>query len=187
MLGLFSYLMIGLRFFRRTNSCFVEQAFLSSEAPMKSWAKLEACFRHGKSWPTENSSRSTSFSLIYRYLTTMTDEILKQTKIAIFKGRKIRKTIYKSEWWFSVVDVVGALTDSVDIGQYIKKMRKRESELEKNWGTICTPLEMIAKDGKKRKILAANTEGIFRIIQSIPSPKDNYLYSPQDRKRITGK
>ena len=101
----------------------------------------------------------------------MTDEIFKQTKIAIFKGRKIRKVIYKNEWWFSVVDVVGALTDSVDTGQYVKKMRKRDSELEKNWGTICTPLEMIAKDGKKRKILAANTEGIFRIIQSIPSPK----------------
>ena len=69
------------------------------------------------------------------------------------------------------MDVIGVLTDSVDTGQYIIKMRKRDSELEKNWGTICTPLEMIAKDGKKRKILAANTEGIFRIIQSIPSPK----------------
>jgi hypothetical protein len=101
----------------------------------------------------------------------MTNEILEQTKIAIFKGQKIRKTIYKNEWWFSVVDIVEALTDSSDPNQYIKKMRKRDLELEKNWGTICTPLEMIAKDGKKREILAANTEGIFRIVQSIPSPK----------------
>ncbi len=94
-----------------------------------------------------------------------------ETRLAIFQGTNIRKVIYKNEWWFSVVDVVGVLTDSVDTSQYIKKMRKRDFELEKNWGTICTPVEMIAKDGKKRKILTANTEGIFRIIQSIPSPK----------------
>lgn len=101
----------------------------------------------------------------------MTNEILEQTKIAIFKGQKIRKTIYNNEWWFSVVDVVRVLTDSVDVNQYVKKMRKRDPELEKNWGTICTPVEMTAKDGKQREILAANVEGVFRIVQSIPSPK----------------
>lgn len=93
------------------------------------------------------------------------------TKIAIFQRKEIRKTIYKNEWWFSVADVIEALTDSVDIRQYVKRMRQRDPALNSYWGTICTPLEMTAKDGKKRKIISANTEGIFRIIQSIPSPK----------------
>jgi len=77
----------------------------------------------------------------------------------------------KEEWYFSVADVVTILTESTDVKQYIKKMRNRDSELNLKWGTICTPVEMIASDGKKRKINAANTEGIFRIIQSIPSKK----------------
>ena len=55
--------------------------------------------------------------------------------------------------------------------QYIKRMRQRDTELSANWGTICTPLELIAADGRKRKVNCANTEGIFRIIQSIPSTK----------------
>jgi len=66
---------------------------------------------------------------------------------------------------------VAVLTDSVDPKQYIKKMRTRDLELSSNWGTICTPVEMTAADGKRRKIQAANVEGILRIIQSIPSPK----------------
>ena len=93
------------------------------------------------------------------------------TKIAIFQRKKIRKTIHNNEWWFSVADVVEALTDTVGVRDYIKKMRKRDEELNAYWGTNCPLLEMIAKDGKKRKITSANTEGIFRIIQSIPSPK----------------
>ncbi len=93
------------------------------------------------------------------------------TSIAVFKGKEIRKTSHKSEWWFSVSDVVEALTDSVDAKQYIKKMRQRDPELNSYWGTICTPLEITAPDGKIRKTNCANTEGIFRIIQSIPSPK----------------
>ncbi|MFC1771458.1 hypothetical protein ACFLZV_06195 [Candidatus Margulisiibacteriota bacterium] len=64
-------------------------------------------------------------------------------KLAVFKGKKIRRTIHNNEWWFSVSDIVEALTDSVDSKQYIKKMRSRDSELNNNWGTICTPLEMI--------------------------------------------
>lgn len=94
----------------------------------------------------------------------------KIAKIAVFQKKEIRKIIYKDEWWFSVADIVEALTDSTDPKQYIKKMRQRDPELNSYWGTICTPLEMIAKDDKKRKITSANTEGIFRIIQSIPSP-----------------
>ncbi len=93
------------------------------------------------------------------------------TKIAIFKGKEIRKTVYNNEWYFSVADVIEVLTDTVDIRDYIKKMRKRDKELNFYWGTNCPPVEMTAKDGKKRKITSANTEGMFRIIQSIPSPK----------------
>lgn len=92
-------------------------------------------------------------------------------KIAVFRGKQIRKIIYKNEWWFSITDVVAALTDSADTKQYIKKMRQRDTELNSYWGTICTPLELVAPDGKMRQTNCANTEGIFRIIQSIPSPK----------------
>jgi len=93
------------------------------------------------------------------------------TPIALFKGKEIRKMIHNNEWWFSISDVVEALTDSRDVRQYMKRIRSRDSELNSYWGTICTPLEMTAKDGKKRQIDSANTEGMFRIIQSIPSPK----------------
>jgi DNA-damage-inducible protein D len=99
------------------------------------------------------------------------DNQIKPTKIAIFQKKEIRKTINNNEWWFSVADVIEALTDTVDVRDYIKKMRKRDKELDFYWGTNCPLLEMMAKDGKKRKITSANTEGIFRIIQSIPSPK----------------
>jgi hypothetical protein len=92
-------------------------------------------------------------------------------QIAVFKGKEIRKTIHNNEWWFSVADVIGVLTDSTDVRQYIKKMRSRDPQLDSNWGTICTPLELLAPDGKKRETNCANTEGIFRLIQSISSPK----------------
>ncbi len=94
-----------------------------------------------------------------------------EMKIAIFKGKQIRKAIHNNEWWFSITDVVDALTDSADPKQYIKKIRQRDLELNSYWGTICTPLEILAPDGKMRETNCANTEGIFRIIQSIPSPK----------------
>ncbi len=94
-----------------------------------------------------------------------------QTKLAIFKGKEIRRTLHNNEWWFSIANVVEALTDSSDPRQYIKKMRQRDPELNFYWGTNCTPLALKAPDGKMRKTNCANTEGIFRIIQSIPSPK----------------
>lgn len=75
------------------------------------------------------------------------------------------------EWFFSILDVVAALTGSTDPKQYIKRVRTRDPELSANWGTICTPVAMIAKDGKKRSIQAANIQGILRIIQSIPSKR----------------
>ena len=93
--------------------------------------------------------------------------------IQIFEDRKIRTAWdeEKEEWYFSVQDVVAVLSESTDPKQYIKKMRARDPQLSANWGTICTPVQMLAADGKQRKVQAANTEGILRIIQSIPSPK----------------
>ncbi len=94
-----------------------------------------------------------------------------ERSIAVFRAKKIRRTIHNNEWWFSVADVVEVLTDSADPRQYIKKMRQRNPVLDSNWGTICTPLQLKSPDGKIRKTNCASTEGIFRIIQSIPSPK----------------
>lgn len=99
--------------------------------------------------------------------------MINKEKIQLFEGRKVR-TAWDDEqekWYFSVVDVVGVLTDSVDPKQYIKKMRLRDPELNVRWGTICTPTQMTASDGKIYLTMAASIEGVFRIIQSIPSPK----------------
>ena len=94
-------------------------------------------------------------------------------EVKLFEGNQIRSVwdSEKEEWYFSVVDVVGVLTESRDTKQYIKKMRSRDEQLNLKWGTICTPVKMLAADGKKRNVQASNIQGIFRIIQSIPSPK----------------
>jgi DNA-damage-inducible protein D len=91
-------------------------------------------------------------------------------KLAVFEGKHIRKTIHNGEWWFSVADVVETLTDTPNSTDYIKKMRKRDNELSKGWGQIVTPL-WLATGGGKQKVNCSNTEGLFRIIQSIPSAK----------------
>ena len=95
------------------------------------------------------------------------------SNIKLFESKKIRSAWNDDEekWYFSVQDVVEVLTDSVDVKDYIKKMKKRDAQLNANWGTICPLVEMTAADGKKRKIQASNTEGLLRIIQSIPSAK----------------
>lgn len=96
-----------------------------------------------------------------------------KNKIQLFENQKIR-TVWdeeKEEWYFSVTDIVAALTDSADPKQYIKKMRARDPELHARWGTICTLTAMTAADGKRYRTNAADLKGIFRIIQSIPSPK----------------
>ncbi|MEE9911027.1 MAG: Bro-N domain-containing protein [Deltaproteobacteria bacterium] len=93
-----------------------------------------------------------------------------ETKISVFKGKEIRKTINNNEWWFSIADVIAVLTDSKDPSRYIKDMRRRDAELSKGWGQIATPLSLVTEGGKQ-KVNCANTEGHFRIIQSIPSPK----------------
>jgi DNA-damage-inducible protein D len=91
--------------------------------------------------------------------------------IAVFQETTIRRVWHNEEWWFAIVDVVGVLTDSADPRQYIKKMRSRDPALDANWGTTCTHLALMAPDGKQRETNCANTQGLFRIIQSIPSPK----------------
>ena len=96
-----------------------------------------------------------------------------KTLIKLFDGKQVRIVWNEKEekYYFAVADVVQVLTDSEDVKQYIKKMRARDPELNSNWGTICTPVEMLAPDGKHRKITASDLKGIFRIIQSIPSKK----------------
>jgi len=98
----------------------------------------------------------------------MQDEI----KIAIFKGKQIRKVIYQNEWYFSIIDIVQALTESLDPNDYWFKMKirvKNEDGIELS--TICRRLKLMAPDGKMRETDCVNTEDAFRIIQSIPSPK----------------
>ena len=93
--------------------------------------------------------------------------------IKLFQEKKIRSMWNEEEqqWYFSVVDVVGVLTDSVNHTDYLKKMRKRDEELATYLGTNCPQVEMLTDTGKKRKTLAANVQALFRIIQSISSPK----------------
>jgi prophage antirepressor-like protein len=92
------------------------------------------------------------------------------TKIAIFQKKEVRKTIYKNEWWFSVLDVIKILTDSPQPKTYWAKMKERDKEMSQPF-PFWEQLKMIAEDNKMRETDCANTEGIFRIIQSITSPK----------------
>jgi len=97
---------------------------------------------------------------------------METTKIVLFKGKKIRKTLFQNEWWFSVIDVIEALTNSIQPSKYWTAMKARVQN-EENFqpSTICRQLKLLAEDGKMRETDCADTEGIFRIIQSIPSPK----------------
>ncbi|MBU0702055.1 Bro-N domain-containing protein [bacterium] len=97
---------------------------------------------------------------------------MEETKIALFKGKQIRKTLHENEWWFSVIDVVSVLADSSNPRDYWYKMKIRvRGEDGVELSTFCRQLKLSAPDGKMRETDCANTEGIFRIIQSIPSPK----------------
>ena len=93
--------------------------------------------------------------------------------IQVFEGINVRIVWNEEEqeYYFSIADIVQVLTESTDVKQYIKRMRARDPELNLRWGTICTPTRMKAADGKYYKTQAATLEGIFRIIQSIPSKK----------------
>jgi len=93
------------------------------------------------------------------------------TKISLFHGQQIRRIFLENEWWFSVVDVIAFLTDSPNPGAYWRKLKQRLIVDGSEVVTFCHGLKLTAPDGKKRETDCAKTEGIFRIIQSVPSPK----------------
>jgi len=102
----------------------------------------------------------------------MVEEFL--NKIAIFQKKEIRRVIYNNEWWFSVVDVVQALIDQpndLKARKYWNKLSQRLNDEGSEVVTNCHRLKLFALDGKMRETDCANAEGLFRIIQSIPSPK----------------
>ena len=94
-------------------------------------------------------------------------------ELKIFEEKQIR-TIWdevQGKWYFCVADIISALSDSTDVKQYTKRLRQRDPELNSVWGTICTPHQFISTDGKKHAVNCASMEGVFRIVQSIPSKK----------------
>lgn len=94
------------------------------------------------------------------------------TKIVLFKAKQVRKTLHNGEWWFSVVDIVEALTDSAKPRDYWYAMKMRvQNEDGIQLSTICRQLKLSSSDGKKYETDCVNTEDAFRIVQSIPSPK----------------
>ena len=93
-----------------------------------------------------------------------------ESSLVVFKSKKIRRTLHNDEWWFVIEDIVVALTDSSDPKQYVQRMKQRDEELSKGWVQIVHTLQIQTAGGLQR-LNCANTEGIFRIIQSIPSPK----------------
>ena len=95
-----------------------------------------------------------------------------ETHIAVFNGKAIRRKLVNNEWFFSVVDIVGILTESIDPNDYWYRLKKRELETsETQLSIFCRQLKIKSSDGKEYETDCADTEGIFRIIQSIPSKK----------------
>jgi hypothetical protein len=90
--------------------------------------------------------------------------------ISLFEEKQVRRAWNASEqkWYFSIDDVVLALTDSANVKDYVKKLRKRDPDLDSYWGTNCPPVEMTAADGKQRLTDVADTEQLLRLIQSVP-------------------
>jgi prophage antirepressor-like protein len=95
----------------------------------------------------------------------------KKNKLVVFQSKEIRRIWHKDEWYYSVVDVCGVLTDSADSGAYWRKLKQRLKQEGSEVVTICHGLKLEAPDGKKRITDCSNSKGIFRIIQSIPSKK----------------
>ena len=97
---------------------------------------------------------------------------MKENRLVVFQDKRIRRILVDDEWFFSVVDVVAALTDSVNARDYWFKMKKRvHSDDGIELSTLCRQLKLESSDGKSYKTDCANVKGMFRIIQSIPSPK----------------
>jgi hypothetical protein len=100
----------------------------------------------------------------------MSNPIIPENHVVVFDNKKIRRVFHENTWWFVVLDVVGVLSDSARPSGYITDMKRRDPELNKIWGKIVFPL-LVETTGGKQKVNCANTEGLFRIIQSIPSSK----------------
>ena len=102
----------------------------------------------------------------------------KESIIKAFEGVNVRIVwdAETEEYYFAVNDIVQVLTESADVKQYVKRMRSRDPELNSKWGTICTPVRMLAPDGKMRMTQAATMRGILRIVQSIPSAQSFLLF-----------
>jgi len=100
----------------------------------------------------------------------MEKKLVSENHIVVFNSQQIRRIFHENAWWFVVADIVTILADTVNATDYIKKMRSRDKELAKGWGQLVTPL-LVDTVGGPQKLNCANTEGVFRIIQSIPSPK----------------
>jgi len=101
----------------------------------------------------------------------MTAPVNQDQKIILFQDQKIRRAWHDDAWFFSLVDIVGVLTESSNPTDYLKKLRKRDDELGFYIGTNCPQVKMLTESGKKRNTLAGNTQDVFRLIQSIPSKK----------------
>ena len=102
----------------------------------------------------------------------MNNKIEARKHIVVFSDNKIRRIFHEGAWWFSVIDVIQALTDSINSRDYWYKMKTRvKNEEDSELWTLCRQLKLKAPDGKMRETDCANTENVFRIIQSIPSPK----------------
>ncbi len=95
----------------------------------------------------------------------------RETAVVLFKEKKVRRKWHNDEWWFSVVDVCSVLTDSLDAGAYWRKLKQRLIKEGSEVVTFCHGLKLLASDGKNYITDCANTEGVLRLIQSIPSPK----------------
>src|SRR4030042_5081497 len=98
-------------------------------------------------------------------------QIAPQNKLVVFQNKEVRRAWHNNEWFYSLVDIVDALTDSSNPTDYLKKIRKRDEELGSYIGTNCPQVEMKTTTGKNRKTLAGNTKDAFRLIQSIPSQR----------------
>jgi hypothetical protein len=95
-----------------------------------------------------------------------------EARIAVFKGKEIRKVLFENEWYFSIVDIVAVLTDSEKPRDYWYRMKQREKQATgTELSTLCRQLKLESSDGKKYQTEVVNTENAFRIVQSIPSPK----------------
>ena len=92
---------------------------------------------------------------------------MEEQNLIPFEGKEVRKVWHEEEWYFSVIDIIGLLTDSKSPKVYWGKLKERDNQLL----TICQQLKLVGKDGRSRPSDCANIEGVFRILMSVPSPK----------------